>query len=508
MTRVVRSGSSSRMSSPKSKLSWRNWSRCGERLVLHRAPHCAAPPPQGFSTLPVQQSTFTAAASIPTAKRVLTSPEDVQEAVRRRVAEKKSVHPPVSGILTKPIPDPASTSGNASRFSYPDGSSGISVLDKVALLERVHTALKGIATVANASNKLNLADKTSIVSLSQDILAYVATLEIRYGEKEQEVTALKLKCAQLELSVAQAQTLPAPHIPCVASSTSSADSYASRLKLPKGQLNLQGSKVAITELSVIAGELGLNLVLVQEQHQHPRVLGCGTNPKADLLPVSSRFIVTLLHDLCNEHCVVGHVSCQSLSMYVVSLYCQYSHDISLHLQHLTHVMDQLSGHPILIGVDSNTHSLMWHCERRQWAGRGPDTEYRKSQMEGFILGRNLLVHNVKGQPPTFHSPNGSSNVDITISTRSVRVAAWKVHEGVSVSDHQLITFGVILGDSRMYDGTEFSDNGCYFRERGVNWGGFCSTLHARISQLRLTLPRLMKSVSSTQQYSFVLRGSD
>ncbi|CAG4957534.1 unnamed protein product [Parnassius apollo] len=129
--------------------------------------------------------------------------------------------------------DPAATSGNASRFSYPDGSSGISVLDKVALLEKVHAALKGIVTVANASKKLNLADKTSIASLSQDILAYVATLEIRYGEKEQEVTALKLKCAQLELSVAQAQTLPALPIPCVASSTSSADSYASRLKLPK-----------------------------------------------------------------------------------------------------------------------------------------------------------------------------------------------------------------------------------------------------------------------------------
>ncbi|CAG4957519.1 unnamed protein product [Parnassius apollo] len=80
-----------------------------------------------------------------------------------------------------------------------------------------------------------MADKTSIASLSQDILAYVATLEIRYGEKEQEVTALKLKCAQLELSVAQAQTLPAHPIPCVASSTSSADSYASRLKLPKGK---------------------------------------------------------------------------------------------------------------------------------------------------------------------------------------------------------------------------------------------------------------------------------
>ncbi|CAG4985884.1 unnamed protein product [Parnassius apollo] len=191
--------------------------------------------PQGFSTPPVQQSTSTAAASIPTAKRVLTSPEDVQEAVRRRVQEKKSVHPPVSGILTKPMLDPASTSGNASRFIYPDGSSGISVLDKVALLEMVHAALKGIATVANASNKLNLVDKTSIASLSQDILAYVATLEIRYGEKEQEVTAFKLKCAQLEFSVAQAQTFPAPPIPCVASSTSSADSYASRLKLPKGK---------------------------------------------------------------------------------------------------------------------------------------------------------------------------------------------------------------------------------------------------------------------------------
>ncbi|CAG4934493.1 unnamed protein product [Parnassius apollo] len=52
----------------------------------------------------------------------------------------------------------------------------------------------------------------------------------------------------------------------------------------------------------------------------------------------------------------------------------------------------------------------------------------------------------------------------------------------------------------MYDGTEFSDNGCYFRERGVNWGGFCSTLHARMSQLRLTRP----ANEICEQYSAIL----
>ncbi|CAK1602621.1 unnamed protein product [Parnassius mnemosyne] len=191
-------------------------------------------PPQGFSTPPVPYS-IPAAASTSMAKRPLTSPEDVQETVRRRVAEKRSAIPPVSGILSRPISDPSSGSDNPTPSTSTDSSSGISTLDKVALMEKVHAALKGIATVANASNKLNLADKTTIGSLSQDILAYVATLEIRLGEKEQEVTACKLKCAQLELSVAQTQTLSAPPFPYAASSVPSADSYAARLKLPKGK---------------------------------------------------------------------------------------------------------------------------------------------------------------------------------------------------------------------------------------------------------------------------------
>lgn len=135
--------------------------------------------------------------------------------------------------------------------------------------------------------------------------------------------------------------------------------------------------------------------------------------------------VTLLLHHSNEHCAVVHVAHGDTDLYVISAYFQYSHDIGRHIAHLENVINLLSGKPIIIGVDSNAHSLIWHCDRRQYTGRGPDTEWRRRNMEGFILGMDLLLHNVSGQPPIFSGPNGSSNVDLTISTRGSTCATGR-----------------------------------------------------------------------------------
>lgn len=254
-----------------------------------------------------------------------------------------------------------------------------------------------------------------------------------------------------------------------------------------GQLNLQGSASATKELPVVGKQMGLDLALVQEQHRHTRIVECGSNPKAGILVLNPEIAITFLDGMSNEHCAVAHIKgAWNLDLYVISAYCQYSHDISRHLEHLTHVLDQLAGRKVLIGMDSNAHSPLWHCERRQYVGRGPDTEYRKAQMESFIFGRGLQIQNVEGQPPTFHGPNGYSNVDLTLSTRGVTVAEWRVNEGASISDHQLITFRVgtdaVRPEPRR---TPTEDAPRRFRERGVDWERFQTTLQYRMGRLRV-----------------------
>lgn len=252
-----------------------------------------------------------------------------------------------------------------------------------------------------------------------------------------------------------------------------------------GQLNLQGSEVATSELPVIAAERNLDLVLVQEQYVNSGLTGllqCGSAPKAGIMVRNDRIALTLLHNLSTEHCTVVHADYQGFGIYIVSAYFQYSHDIVRHLEHLSYVMDRLAGSPVLIGMDSNAHSPLWFCERRQYSGRGPDTEHRKTQMESFIFSRGLLIHNEQGQPPTFCGPNGSSNVDLTLSTRGVAIKEWRVHEGASVSDHQLITFQMCSSGTARQSDRE-PDVRIAFRERGVNWAYFRSTLSARMGKL-------------------------
>lgn len=137
-----------------------------------------------------------------TGKRVLSSPEEVQEAVGRRV--KHTSVPPIGGILTatRRTPPPpslypeATAAASASSMdvsrdisaqapvpptpvSYTHALREHSPLDKSGLIDAVHAAVRGIGTVANASNKLNMADKTTIATLGQDILALMAQLMVK-----------------------------------------------------------------------------------------------------------------------------------------------------------------------------------------------------------------------------------------------------------------------------------------------------------------------------------------
>ncbi|GBP24849.1 hypothetical protein EVAR_14182_1 [Eumeta japonica] len=104
---------------------------------------------------------------------------------------------------------------------------------------------------------------------------------------------------------------------------------------------------------------------------------------------------------------------------------------------------------------------LWFCERRQYIGRGPETEYRRQRMEGIILGRGLIIHNCEDQPCKFAGPSGESTIDLTLSIRNLRAAEWTVNDQASSSDHRLITYRWI--------GTELRAQS-QFRIGRIPWG--------------------------------------
>ena len=91
---------------------------------------------------------------------------------------------------------------------------------------------------------------------------------------------------------------------------------------------------------------------------------------------------------------------------------------------------------IVLGLDSNAHSELY----------GNETDGRGEILEDFILNHALEVNN-RGNIPTFSTLRGNtlatSFIDITLS-RDLTVMDWRVDESFNNSDHNTLSFEVLL----------------------------------------------------------------
>ncbi|GBP96302.1 Retrovirus-related Pol polyprotein from type-1 retrotransposable element R1 [Eumeta japonica] len=208
--------------------------------------------------------------------------------------------------------------------------------------------------------------------------------------------------------------------------------------------------------------------------------------EAAVIVSGERTACAFLSELSNDYCSCVHVRTNAGDVYLVSAYFKYSHRIEPHLEHLQHVLNVLKGKKIVICADTNTHSPVWHSRERQFIGRGSEAEERRAQMECFLSQNALNVENREGQPPTFSGPGGTSNIDVTITSRRVIVDDWKVIEGASLSDHQLIVVSVNIGEGRGSMTSEVAATNSLlrrFRDRDVNWDRFRTHLLSRAGAL-------------------------
>jgi len=98
-------------------------------------------------------------------------------------------------------------------------------------------------------------------------------------------------------------------------------------------------------------------------------------------------------------------------------------------------MDYTKGNGLIIAVDSNARSKMWH---------DTITSQRGKILEGFLFCNDLYVLNEVTKTPTFQSNRGSSRIGITITnSRLVRcVSDWICGEEESCSDHNIGNFKI------------------------------------------------------------------
>lgn len=92
--------------------------------------------------------------------------------------------------------------------------------------------------------------------------------------------------------------------------------------------------------------------------------------------------------------------------------------------------------PLIISMDSNSHSTIW----------GSETNQRGELLEEYIFANNLNVENV-GKIPTFIGRDCRTVIDITLTCNYDGVKNWKVCKQLTLSDHRPISFELELNQN-------------------------------------------------------------
>lgn len=215
------------------------------------------------------------------------------------------------------------------------------------------------------------------------------------------------------------------------------------------QLNLQNSKAVGDEARQILVARGVDVLMAQEPYSIGGSVGCfgltssfliagnsagNERPMSALVCKPERAPIEML-DLKTQHFSTAEFNTRMGKLYIVSGYFQFQDQIEPYLDHLGLILERLRGKHVLIGIDANARSQLWHADV---------TDDRGLELEVLIETYGLIVLNEPGQPATHTTGN---NIDVTLATPGLarRIRDWKVHEVESSSDHRLITMTLTTG---------------------------------------------------------------
>lgn len=215
-----------------------------------------------------------------------------------------------------------------------------------------------------------------------------------------------------------------------------------------GQLNLQNSIRATSEARHLIQSFKLDFLAIQEPYTiDGKVKGFGLSTSNTIIGNTSNHIrpmAAIVADPISEplhlaqhqttHFTVIRLKTGPSHINLISAYFQCADPIGPYLDHLQGIVNSLRGQDSIVCADANAHSPLWHDREEDDKG---------SELTNFITRNNLQIINKPGQPPTHSS---GRNIDLTLSTISLlpKIRNWTVHQGVSLSDHSLITFEILL----------------------------------------------------------------
>ena len=211
-----------------------------------------------------------------------------------------------------------------------------------------------------------------------------------------------------------------------------------------GQLNAQRSATVLIVCRKLTEELDIDILCLQEPYSrfgsiphmpHQAQVICGENQlMAAIIILNKEYKVVKISQFCDTHNVCAEVTTRFGTYILFNSYCQFSLDLDLNK--FREVCETFSDTSVILMADINSKSTWWYSNF---------TDARGEQVEELISEQGLNVENLPFNPPTFENRAGAkSNIDITLTNEKAQYAVrdWRVGQGLTTSDHNLIYFKI------------------------------------------------------------------
>lgn len=188
--------------------------------------------------------------------------------------------------------------------------------------------------------------------------------------------------------------------------TRSTDSQTG-MNLRLAQLNAQGSRAVIDQVRQISTEQKIDIMLLQEPYVFANkipgleltavtltdrkkfaTVSTAEKIKAAIVVFNKQINILKIEQLSNTHFICVEISTKKDRFYLVSAYFQHCEHIEPYLAHLERILNLLQGENIIICLDSNAKSTLWHST---------STDSRGELLEDLIAQHRLHIANLKSK---------------------------------------------------------------------------------------------------------------
>jgi sugar/nucleoside kinase (ribokinase family) len=146
---------------------------------------------------------------------------------------------------------------------------------------------------------------------------------------------------------------------------------------------------------------------------------------------NKRVNTVLLKQLSDEDADVIEYIFGNKRFIIASMYFDINRNIDIDLRKIEAITQHAHEAGLLIAVDCNARSCLWHDILTNGRGR---------MLEEFLTSQQLYIMNEESDLTTFRSSRGKSNIEITITNDRLlsAVVGWGITDQERCSDHSVM----------------------------------------------------------------------